>query len=406
MRYLKYIYPTLGIVVVAAAAGGALYLFFEPSEEAAGPTGTFDYGDTRSVVVPTAPGASEAEPSNTPLVLPTKAQAVFKVAGGPVVSATVIQTLRPTTTVARYIQQHNGHVFDVALDVSGAVPKPVSNTTIPGIQEALWAKNGSAVIARYIDGASVKTVSLTFPATSTPTSTAPVMVKFFPDGIVSMALSPDGERAAYLLRSAQGLTGYVANYDGTAGRQLFSIQLSELLIHWPSPNTLILQSKSAGGVPGIAFSVNVANGDIFPLLYAPGLTLTADPTFSYVIYRTSNGDTQVRQLASGRNTVLSQNPYPEKCIWGSATILYCAVPDEFDSAAYLDLWHAGAFSMSDALFAYDLSTGAGSLVTVPGAEGGEPSAIDTMTVSADGKYLLFVNRGTRALWGVRLEENL
>ncbi|MDP4020705.1 MAG: hypothetical protein Q8P58_01515, partial [Candidatus Adlerbacteria bacterium] len=324
---------------------------------------------------------------------------------GPVVSATVVQTLQPTTTIARYVQQNNGHVFDLLLDSSGAVPKAISNTTIPGVARALWAQGGGAVILQYLDGNITKTVSLTFPPQNA-TTTQPVAIKFLPDGIRDIAVSPSGTRVVYLLRTANGVDGYTAATNGTGSAKLFSLPLSEILISWPSTNTLLAYTKSTLGTPGVAFSISASAGAVVPLLYAPGLTLTADPTYSYLVYQTGDSagpSTYVRNSTDGTSAGLSFDPYPEKCIWASAITLYCAAPLTYTVANYLDLWHAGTATEAEALYAFTFPGGQSSIVAVPGGEeGGVGSTIDTLSVSPDQKYLLFVRRGDRSLWGVRL----
>jgi hypothetical protein len=83
--------------------------------------------------------------------------------------------------------------------------------------------------------------------------------------------------------------------------------------------------------------------------------------------------------------------------------MYCAAPLQYVPPAYLDLWHQGAASVADALFSFDVSTGKSEILAAPGgAEGGVESDIAELAVSPDDHYLLFVTRGDRSLWGVRL----
>ena len=75
---------------------------------------------------------------------------VFKIANGPVAGASFIQTLRPTTTIARYVMSDNGHVSDFVIDSAGAVPRTVSNMTVPGIARVLWVESNGAAILQYV----------------------------------------------------------------------------------------------------------------------------------------------------------------------------------------------------------------------------------------------------------------
>jgi len=179
---------------------------------------------------------------------------VFKIADGPVSGATFTQTFNPTTTLARYVLQENGHVMDQPIDIPGSLARAVSNTTIPGTQEVVWGKGGSVAYMQYLDGTAIKTVSLIFPAaTSTRSVTRPVQIQFLPDNASAVAVSPAGDQVAYLLPSASGSDGYVSNIDGGNAKKLFSIGFSELLLSWPSQSALLLATKSAAGVSGMRF---------------------------------------------------------------------------------------------------------------------------------------------------------
>src|SRR3989344_2659777 len=136
------------------------------------------------------------------------AQKIFKIANGPVAGATLIQTTRPaTSTVARFVIQTNGHTFDLVLDSPGAVPKAVSNTTIPGIIKVTWSEKGRGALMQYFDASILKTVHFLLPPPAS-TTTVPVRVQFLPEGIASIAVSPDGANVVYLVKTAGGSDGY------------------------------------------------------------------------------------------------------------------------------------------------------------------------------------------------------
>lgn len=401
----------LGVAISFLVLGGITWFFFfrtTPTEQPATQNGGFGTGASQSVnVTPEAPAVTTTSSNNAQTLT---GQKIFRVVNGPVAGATVIQTSRPTTTITRYVQQHNGHVFDLTLDSSGAVPKAVSNTTIPGITRVLWAGQGEAAILQYLDGTLIKTVSLTFPPQSA-TTTRPVVIKFLPDGIQDIAVSPSGASVAYLLRTQTGVRGYVAALDGTGSRESFTLPLKEVSLVWVSQNTLLLYTKSAVGAPGVSFSVNVSSGAVVPLLHATGLTLTADPTYSYIVYQIRNTEssgpsTYVRAVQTGQNSALSFSAYPERCVWGTAatSTLYCAMPLTYVPTNYLDLWYMGAAQASEAIYTASFPGGRSSILAVPGGEeGGVESTIDSLSVSPDETYLLFVRRGDRSLWGVRLQ---
>ncbi len=395
------------------------FLFRSPGLEPANtePQQTFVPSDTTTGVAASNNPSSNAV-ETTGLQSPTSKQKVFKISDGPVAGAAFMQDLRPTTTVARFIMQASGHVLDLAIDSPGSVARAISNTTIPGALQAVWAMQtvvsrqvAAGSVLQYIDNGTIKSVALVFPTASTTASStapAPVRIQFLPDNIRSLTASPDGLSLTYLIATAAGSDIYTARYDGTSPKKLASLPLSQVIISWPSASVILATSKAAVGVPGIALSVNAASGAVSPVLYAPGLTATADFSFKYVVYQSATAQsrlTYTHDTESNLDRPLSFDPIPEKCVWSrlQAGLMYCAVPLSYTSPQYMDLWHQGAGSASDSIVSYNLMTGQTRPVANPGgADGGEASDIMQMALSGDEKYLLFVAKGTRSLWGVRL----
>ncbi|HEY4501894.1 MAG TPA: hypothetical protein VJJ20_02410 [Candidatus Paceibacterota bacterium] len=414
--------------LVVEIAGGIFFVllliwfFFFRQTPALEPTSTqpinsFDSQST--VTIPNATnagGTKEGEGLSSPL----SNQKIFKISDGPVAGAAFIQDLRPTTTLARFVMQASGHILDLAIDSPGSVARAVSNTTIPGIARVVWEVeniNGHQVAAgaalQYLDGSTIKSVLVNFPVASTSSTSSgqgsgPVRIQFLPNDAFSIAASPDGKSIAYLLKTQSGSDGYVASASGTNPKKLFSLPLSQMILSWPSAGTLLATSKAATGVPGIALSINAASGAVSPLLYTPGLTANADFGFTKVVYQTVTQDSRVtfaHDTKSNLDRPLSFSPAPERCTWSRAqvSVMYCAVALIYIAPNYLDLWHQGTASMADSLVAYDLLSGQTTIIATPGgSDGGVSSDIAEIAVSADDKYLLFVKKGDRSLWGVRL----
>ncbi|MEK7108949.1 MAG: hypothetical protein AAB919_00740 [Patescibacteria group bacterium] len=408
-QYLYYIGGVAAAVVVSAI----LAWFIFTGGGAAAPTqsgGTFGSFDNNAVTAGNNGGGTNTTDNiNQTTGTQTSQQKIFKISDGPVAGATFVQTFHPTTTLARFVMADNGHAFDLVLDSQGAVPRALSNTTIPGAVSALWVERGAGAVLQYLGATSPKTVYLGFVASSTAKTPA-TRLQFYPDGIVGLAASPDGSQVAYLLRTAAGTNGFVAKTDGTGGKLLFSLPLAQVQLRWPSPGTLLAYSNAAAGVPGIAFAVDAKTGAVTPLVYAPGLTATADLNFSHVLYQTVQPGATVRttyshDVAAGTDRALSFDPFPEQCVQGplAASVLYCAAPLTYVAPNYLDLWHQGAASTPDSLFSFNLAAGTSTILASPGgSEGGKPTDMLTIAVSPDAHYLLFVSKYDRSLWGVRL----
>jgi len=404
---IKWIAGIVGAGIVAALLIVWLVLLSGPSaapvETATTPS--FGTGNTQTSVT-----NDQRQTTNDQIqILQTNTnQKIFKVTDGPVAGATLLITTRPTTTVARFVLATNGHIMDVALDTPGAVAKAVSNTTIPGIVSALWSEGGQGALLQYLDAGALKTAHLALPAPAATSSRA-VRVQFLPIGAANIAVSPDGASIAYLIKTAAGSDGYTAKADGTGSKKLFSLPFSQLLLSWPAQNTLLAQTSPAAGVPGAVFSINAKTGDTTPILYASGVTAIADRLFSKVVYQTadSSRNTYVRDTKTGLSKALSFDPIPEQCVWSnvSSTLLYCAAPLMAVPANYLDIWHTGEAAASDGILTFDLNAGRSQIAAAPGGEdGGEESNIAELALSPDDRYLLFIRKGDRSLWGVRLND--
>lgn len=408
---------------IAEIGGGVLFValvvwfFFFRSSSGLAPTDTATQQTFGQADAVSGAPAATVDDSNTAASIqsPVSKQKVFKISDGPVAGAAFMQEPRPTTTVARFVVQQSGHVLDLAIDSPGSVAHAISNTTIPGASQVVWEMQSDAsrqvaagAILQYLDNGVTKTVILSFPATTTDTSAAPVRIQFLPNDLQSVAASPDGSSIVYLAATAGGSDGYTARADGTGAKKLFSLPLSQVLLSWPSAGTILAVSKAAAGVPGIAFSINSGSGTVAPLLYANGLTATADPSFSQVVYQSvtaQSRQTYTHNTATNLDRPLSFDPMPEKCIWSRVEqgLMYCAVPLSYTAPGFIDLWHQGAVSAADSVVAYHLTTGQTTVIASPGGtDGGVASDIMQMSLSSDEKYLLFVSKGTRSLWGVKL----
>ena len=400
---------SISVLVLFVAAFVAWFFFFHSTANVSTGTPSTGFGtgvDTNN----TTPASTDTNGTQAINTTTTAAQKIFKIIDGPIVGATLLQTLRPTTTIARYIRQDDGHVFDLPIGIAGAVPRVVSNITIPGGQRAIWLEEGNAALMQYVDDSNiVKTVYLGFPVATTSTAQQTTRIQFLPDNIIDIAASPDGKSLVYLIKIAGGSDGYVARSDGANSKKLFSLPLSQLLITWPSQSTMLVQTKSAAGVQGMAFSINAATGAATQLVTAAGLTASANKAFSFIVYQTSNGTTKPLSYAynvkSGLNNGLSFSPVPEKCIWSNATTttLYCASPLQITPTNYVDLWHQGVSTFADTINIFNLNTNTSKIFAVPGSEdGGVKSDILEMTLSPDERYLSFMTKGDRSLWGVLL----
>ncbi len=378
------------------------FLFGRGAQEPQAELQTFGTGITQTQVELEGSGTGTNIARNTQA--PANAK-IFKLSDGPVAGATFVQTQNPTTTIARFVMANNGRAFDLPVGVPGAVPRVLSNTTIPGVARVTWA--GHTGLLQYIDKTTIKTLLLNLPPATTTAQNSPVRIQFLPNDILSLAVSPDATQVAYLLRTAQGSDGYIANIDGSTPRKIFSLPLAQLTVLWPVQGTLLVYTAPAAGVVGAALRIDTQTGAITPFITGAGLSLSASWGLDKVMYQTTGGAggriTKLRDLDNGKDVALSFDPLPEQCVWSRfASVALCAAAATYVPQNYIDLYHQGTAGVGQQLLLYDQTTRA-TLIATPGSEhGGEAAEMTSLAVSPDGRYALYIKRGERSLWGVRL----
>ncbi len=391
-----------GIVVALIVVWVVVYKTPAPSTDTT--SATFGSGTTR--VNTSVTDTTGTNPDGTPVVTTgINPGTVFKIANGPVAGATLMLMSRPTTTVVRFVMQNSGHTFDLTLDSPGAATKAVSNTTIPGITHVAWTEQGRGAILQYLDGGVVKSAHFAFPATGS--STSAVKIQFLPNNISSLDVSPDGLNVAYLIKSSNGASAYTAKTDGAGSKNLFSLPFSQASIAWPSSNTLLAATAPAAGVKGVLYTIDAKTGSGGPVMFADGLTALADRTFAHLLYQIAgeNSATYVQNIKTGLSTGLSFSPLPEQCLWSprAVALIYCASPSSYVPGNYVDLWHMGTGSVADDIIAYDVARAKTTIIASPGGkDGGEVADVAELKLSPDDKYLIYIRKGDRSLWGVRL----
>ena len=104
----------------------------------------------------------------------------------------------------RYIERASGNVFQV--DPRSLITERLTNTTIPGVHEALWHKNAERVVLRYVnDNGVIKTYMADIvpdPNSSEPDEFDDLDGSFLEDEISEMEVSPQNDKLVYIEKYA------------------------------------------------------------------------------------------------------------------------------------------------------------------------------------------------------------
>lgn len=394
----------VGIALALITLGVAVYLFAfrsTPEQPAADSGNPFDgagagSGEVRETPIPDLgvpmTGAGEA-------VTPQ----LYRITAEPVAHGAVAFPVRVpyesngTTTMkddteVRYIDRASGNMYRFLL--GARTLERITNLTLPGIQEAVWASDGSRAFLRFVSS------------------------EFGSDRIETYALSGTDEEGYFLepglsdvivngtssilsvLPATNGTIGTRATLSGANPSTSFSTQLSALKV-FRAGSSYAAATKPSALLPGYAFSIGRLGEFTRVLGPLSGLSILPSPSGAKYLYSYRDGGALRLALVdttTNETTALPLSTLADKCAWSSDSLhVYCGVPRSI-SGTFPDDWYQGVEQTSDRIWRIDISTRLASLESDPSVLAGED--IDLVAPSLDSKdeVLVFTNRDDGSLW--------
>lgn len=318
----------------------------------------------------------------------------------------------PTTefkTTIRYVDKSNGNIYQ---NEAGRVDeRKFSEIIMPGIAEAFFGKNGSAVVLRYLqpNTENIETFIREFPEEvlgADVSAEGEVVGSFLPQNIVDVSVSGDGQSMFYVSNIKSVAYGVVASALGGNKVQVFTSPYTEWLTQWPNKNLITLTTKPAGGIPGFMYGVNPNMKDFNKIMGGiNGLTTLTSPNSQFVLFADDQLSLSILNRETGESNRVNLKTLPEKCVWGfDSEVIFCGVPQFVSFGNYPDLWYRGETSFNDSVWQVSVTdTTNPQLVIDPIKEVKEGLDIVRPTLSWDGKYLFFMNKKSPYLWELRLK---
>lgn len=332
-------------------------------------------------------------------------------------------------TYVRYIARENGYVYDVN-PINGQSIL-ISNTTIPRIYEAFWAKNGSTVIVRYLkhddlarkDIIKTQIANLILPVGGVGSSTTEVgslsiSDPQLPDNILSVSVSANGSILFYLLPVADGVSGTIVNISSKIATEVFRNSFSEWLPQILNNGNVILTSKASSNVAGYAYLYDANKKTLTRLLREKsGLTTLTTPDGGRMLYSENilNNTTLGLYSAKGfeqdegdltHTATLQLATLPEKCVWSKNYVrAYCGAFASTPRAKIPDDWYQGALPFSDTF--WTMNTDLADLVFLadPKVETGKTFDVFMPFVDSGENHFYFIDKNDATLWSMRLEKS-
>lgn len=316
-----------------------------------------------------------------------------------------IESTIPKKLSARLVDKENGNIFDVILDSGDQYQ--VTNTTIPRVHEAYITNGGKNVLLRYLkeDELTIASFYGKVPEQKLgdDISEAPLPGTILEDDIKDVALSPDTTEL-YLQTAVGGnSTGVIRNIDTKKQSVLWQHPYSEWLAQWVNKNLVTLTTKASGYVPGFVYSVDTVSG-VFEKVFGGigGLTTNTSPDGTQILFSGAGNqiNTSFYNIGDRKAFDVSIDTLAEKCVWLPTNIsVLCAVPKYVPEGVFPDNWYQGLISFDDSFWQIDSNR------LLDDEELFDPSDYTTETIDAvnlsispDGKYLLFKNKIDDSLW--------
>lgn len=348
-----------------------------------------------------APGVPTAVPTVPPeeIVLPKIAQ------GGATETTELTEAMVRGAALAAdgqsmaYYDTDDGKFYKV--DSEGRAQK-LSDQKFMGVETVNWSPQTDKAILEFPDGANVlfdfnKGEQITLP-------------KHWED----FSFSPQGDQIA---AKSIGLNPdnrwlVVSNADGSRAEAITALgeNADKVIVSW-SPNDQAVAFSKTGRSRGFDTSEVYLVGkhqENFKSLIVEGrdfrpLWNTEGSRVLYSVYNSSDGyrpklwivDGQGDAIGGNRHS-LGLNTWADKCTFADASTAYCAVPTSLPEG--YGLQPALAESIPDQIYKIDVSTGAKSLLGMPG----EGASVKNMRVSSDGRFLFYTDNRTGMLRQMQL----
>jgi hypothetical protein len=329
----------------------------------------------------------------------------------PVSGFSVVETATSSQIKVHYIWRANGNIYEAYTDSPEL--RRLSITTVPKVYESFWLPDGERLLIRYLrdEKETVETFSVKInPATTTLNEfEGGIAGNHLPGNVGALAINPLGSKIFYLTDDLNGASGFIAKPNGLEKKLVFQSPLIEWLVTWPKEEIIAMNTKPAGQTPGYLYFLDSQTGTFSRILGGiAGLTTKTKLGATEILYSDSGSGLPKLYLfdvKAGTSRPLPWNTLPEKCIWSrfDSKIIYCAVPKDFPTGDYPDVWYQGLASFSDNLWSINTETNAATLLWEPEKSLGQPLDLTDLQVDKKDNYLFFVNKTDLTFWSLALK---
>jgi len=410
LKKYKIIFIAIGFILVVFILGYLLYSLFFKSSPAPVTTVEPTATSTQGGLPVAKPGTGQATPSGQPIEgLPTgteqpTSQGSATALGGLTQTTALNQlpslaaTLSDNGSDLQYYNKQDGKFYRITKDGQTSL---LSDTVFHEVEKITWSPNKNKAILEYPDQAKIIYDFENNKQISLPSHWKDF--DFSPNGskivLKSMADSEDNRWLA------------IINEDGTSAQKVASLGDKDDTVYpsWsPNNQTVAMYTEGVNYDQQKVYFVGL-NQENFKALTIEGRGF--EPSWSpqgnlllYSVYSSSSdlkpelwlANAQGESIGTGRNKLDIQT-WANKCVFSTATEIYCAVPESLEEGAGLfpDL----AKGTKDNLYKIDVKTGTKKLIAIPDGD----FTMSDLIVSDNGYYLYFTDANTETINKIKLK---
>ena len=308
--------------------------------------------------------------------------------------------------VVRYVERSNGNIYDAFADTLDA--RRISNTTIPRIEEALFVDSGTQVLLRYLrdDNRTIETFLGKLPEQQLFGDSLPELTgSFLSQNIYDVVVSPDTKQLFFTTPFTNDVFGFIQDVITNRRIQVFSSPLRGWLPSW-NRDGIFVTTKATGFGTSTLFKLDTTKDTKTPekvIGNVYGMATLLSPDGQKVLYSRTNSEGVgliLYDRKTKKYTDLKLKTLVEKCVWNnSSTLIYCGVPESWDSGTYPDIWYQGATTFRDSLWRIDPSGLFGNTeIENISQTAGEDIDLIKPALDKEEKYLYFINKKTLSFW--------
>lgn len=302
--------------------------------------------------------------------------------------------LGTSTPILRLVEKETGHIIDVNTQTQETVR--VSNTTLPGIREAIFFANGNSVILRYARQNSNTIETIIIDNIGRDTQTAGTYLE---ENIISI-LPINASTLVYVSPYKFGSKIYTFNTKSNKRVEVTELSFREVTLIGGDNSSVYIKTNPSFRSFGYVFNISLNTGVLEKVTGDQGgfdAIINDKNNALYSTYNSSVGSGQVLDLNIQSRVDVDLRTIASKCAF-TDEVIYCGVPTLYGQNMP-DNWFMGLTDLDDNLWAINSASGNDYFIV-------DLTDIDITLPAIKENNMFFVNKNDSTPWVVRIGQIL